>query len=76
MSKRRARRGTGSLYQSKRSRYWHMQYYVGGRRVRESTGTTSKTEAQRTLNDRVVQAQNGNTPIDVRKVTLDQLADP
>jgi len=75
MSKQRARRGTGSLYRSKRSRYWHIQYYVGGRRVRESTGTTSKTEAQRTLTDRVAKAQNGSMPVDVRKVTFDQLAD-
>ena len=50
MSNRR-NRGSGSLYKPDRSPFWWMSYYDGnGRRIRESTRTRSRTEAQKILN--------------------------
>ncbi len=53
MSNRR-NRGSGSLYLQKRSPFWWMSYYDGnGVRTRDSTGTKSKTEAQKILNQKI-----------------------
>ena len=57
-------------------RVWHAQYFVSSRRVRESTRTTKKSEAERFLKAREGRAAEG-TPIPPRLdlVRYDELAD-
>ena len=53
----RARRGTGHLYQ--RGAVWWVQYVVNGRKRRESTETTRKSEAAEFLQKRLGRAAEG-----------------
>ena len=53
----RGRRGTGHLYQ--RGAVWWAQYFVNGRRVQESTGTTRQGEAAEFLQKRLGHAAEG-----------------
>lgn len=46
-------RGSGRIYKQATSVYWWAQYSVGGRRVRESTGTANRQAALRWLAARV-----------------------
>jgi integrase len=41
------KRGTGSLFRPKGSRYWYSQVYVGGKASTRSTGETEKAKAMR-----------------------------
>jgi len=53
----------GSLFQRKKNgkvlETWWMKFYINGRPVRESTGTTKKKAAQRILDDREGRAARG-----------------
>jgi hypothetical protein len=59
----------------KRQAIWWMQYFVNGRRVRESTGTRSRKEAERILAARIGRIVEGR-PIPPRldKITYDEVA--
>ena len=55
----------GSLYRpklksGKPSTIWWVKYYVNGRPVRESTGTTKESEARRLLKEREGRAASGH----------------
>ena len=61
--------GSGYLYMAKRQRFsgsiyprgpiWQIQYWVDGKRFRESSKSTSKDEAQKLLNRRMAEAREG-----------------
>lgn len=55
-------RGTGHLFRKPGCKVWRMQYYVDGRRRRESTGTRDKTKAGQLLIARL-NAVNRHEPI-------------
>jgi site-specific recombinase XerD len=66
-------RGQGHLYQ--RGTTWWAQYFVNGRRVRESTGITNLREAQTFLNTRLGRAAEGKPILPrVDRVRYDELA--
>jgi hypothetical protein len=58
----------------KRQAIWWMRYFVNGRRVRESTGTRSRKEAERILAARIGRIVEGR-PIPPRldKITYDEV---
>ncbi len=53
-------RGTGSLYQQPGSSNWAIQYFIHGKRQRESTGTDNKMKARKMLQDRLNAIASGN----------------
>ena len=60
MEKAKRQRGSGSLYRRKHCKLWTVQYYdADGRRVRESTGTTDRTVAERLLRKRLTEVDTG-----------------
>src|SRR5436309_5898857 len=66
-------RGRGSL--SLRGTRWWLKYYVDGKPVRESTGTTKEKEAKRILALRVGRAAAGEPiPPRVDRITYDEAA--
>ena len=52
-------RGQGRIYRQAGSTAWWLDYGMGGTRHRESSGTTSKTEAQRLLRQRIGDRETG-----------------
>jgi site-specific recombinase XerD len=81
-ARRRRRSGTGTLFRhtyldrhgvERESKVWSIDYKgADGRRVRESTDTTDKDEAQEILSARVNAVKNGTATPD-RKVTFERL---
>lgn len=67
-------RGTGSVYSRPGSANLWIQYPRNGKLVRESSGTDSKTQAQKLLNQRIGEIATGNyiEPSN-RKLTVDEL---
>jgi len=67
-------RGLGGTYQ--RGGIWWIQFYVRGRRYRESTESTKETDATKLLKQRIGEAQQPGRPIGahVEKTTLTDLA--
>jgi integrase len=67
-------RGLGGAYQ--RGGIWWIQFYVRGRRYRESTESTKETDATKLLKKRIGEAQQPGRPIgaQVEKTTLSDLA--
>jgi integrase len=68
-------RGTGSVYLPKGSSVYWCQYYMSGRRVRESTKETDKRKATIYLNKRLQECAVGIRNVDADKVTVDTLMD-
>ena len=60
----------GSLY--RREKIWWLQVYQAGKAVRESTGTTDKTEARRLLKAREGQVAKGEAIPRPVKATWDE----
>src|SRR5215831_8499673 len=54
---KRRRHGAGSLFQH--GRYWWMQYYTNGRRIKESTLKTDRAEADKVLRERLAAIELG-----------------
>ena len=57
----------GYLYKPRRCQIWWMKYYVNGRPIRQSTGTTKEPVARRTLKEhegRVATGQPANPRVD------------
>jgi integrase len=72
-ARRPRQRGQGTLYQ--RGEVWWVQYFVHGRRVRESAETTNRRTAQDFLNGRLGRAAEGRPiPPRVDKITYADLA--
>ena len=72
-ARRPRQRGEGSLYQ--RGRTWWVQYFVNGRRVRESAETTNRRAAQDFLNGRLGHVVQGKPILPrVDRVRYDELA--
>jgi integrase len=68
--------GTGSLFCHPGCKRWIIQYYVDGRRIRESTGLESKRKAQDLLNERLAQVSRGElVPRERRPVRIQDLYD-
>ncbi len=68
-------RGLGFVHQRKNSSMWWVQYFVRGKRFRESSGSTNRADAVRLLKQRIADAQSGR-PVgpQAEKTTLAQLA--
>ena len=67
-------RGTGSLY-LKNGRWW-LKFYANGQPVRESTGTTSRREAERLLRQRLGEIGVGSyVGHDEKRLTFEDLTD-
>lgn len=66
-------RGLGGTYQ--RGGIWWIQFYVRGRRYRESTESTKETDATKLLKHRIGEAQQPGRPMgaQVEKTTLTDL---
>ncbi len=67
----------GKVYQQKPGpgNIWSLDYYHHGRRIRQSTGCKSKTEALRLLHIAEGEAAKGKAPsVRYDKVRLDELA--
>lgn len=47
-------RGAGTLYRQRGSRFWWMQYFAAGRRIRESTKCELQRDAKRVLQSKLV----------------------
>lgn len=70
----RRERGTGSLYQ--RGGVWWIKYYKDGAPIRESTGKTSKTRANRLLQIRLRAVASGEPfRLGMEKIKVAELAD-
>jgi hypothetical protein len=57
MQMARHKRGSGTTF--RRGTVWWIQYFVRGRRVRESTGLTDKADAERLLKQRIGEVAAG-----------------
>jgi integrase len=66
-------RGTGSIYRQPGAATYTIQYYAGGRRVREATGTDDLKEAQQKLNQRLAAVGEGQRIVINRKMTVQEL---
>ena len=66
----------GRLYKQKDSKFWWLDYYKNGRRMRESSGTTKKSVATAMLKDKEGRIARGE-PVSLRanRVTFDELAE-
>jgi len=69
-------RGTGSLFRRPRSPFWWIQYYRDGRCYRESSHTTSESQARRLLQRKLAEAAS-DTFVAPRtaRVRVDELAE-
>ena len=47
--------GDGSIYRHSRNKYLWVSYWVGGKKYRESTGTTDRREAEAYLRHRIAE---------------------
>jgi integrase len=68
--KPRRERGTGRIWQI--GDIWYIQYYVNGRQVRKSSGSTSETFAKKLLQKRLGEAAAG-THRELRRLKYDDL---
>ncbi len=67
------KRGEGSVYQPPGSRFWHMRYYVDGRRVGGSTGKETKEEAEVVLAKKLAAIRQGDAVPREERLTVGEL---
>jgi len=68
--------GAGSIITREGTDKLYIRYYVNGRQVQEATGTASREEAQRLLNIRLGNVEQGApSPSDSKKFTYEQMRD-
>lgn len=74
MNKQRRPRGTGRVFKYKGSDRWWTQYYRDGKLIRESSGSTKRTVAEKLLAQRLAEVSMG-VFVDprLRKITIDEL---
>ena len=66
--------GTGSVFRYAGRKRFTIQYYQDGRRIREATGLTSKSEAQKLLTERLRQVSRGELDLcEQRPVRVEEL---
>lgn len=65
--------GTGSIYRQPGCKRWTIQFYVDGHRVKETSGTTVKAEAQAILNQRLAAVSRGEYARPLKPVTVKEL---
>lgn len=69
-------RGTGSIYRQKDSVSWWIQYFLNGKRHRESANTTKKWKAEKFLQKRLAEVSTGNfIGPTIERVRVSELAD-
>ena len=69
----RYRRGSGSVWRPKGRKTYMLGYYVGGRRVRQSSGTRDIAEARALLQQRLAEAASGRLVIGADRVKFEDL---
>jgi integrase len=68
--KAKRERGEGRLFKKSGSDRWWIQYYAGGRQIRESSGSDVKQVAVELLRQRLTECRAGQTPlVDAAKVS-------
>lgn len=68
-------RGNGSLFRRGKNRVIWVSYYVNGKRIRESSGSTLEKDARELLRTRMAQVKRGRLPErDRERYTFKQLA--
>jgi len=74
---KRGRRGDGSVFQKFEGGPWIIQFYAGGKRIREHTGLTNRTAAQKKLRKRLTEVGEGEfvpelrTPVTIAELYTD-----
>jgi integrase len=71
--KPRARRGSGSILNMPGSRFFWIQYYRNGQRIRESSGSELKSVAQSILTKRLEEIRHGANPAISNKLTYEDI---
>lgn len=81
----RREHGTGSLLRIqytdpegvvRRTKTWYLQFYVNGKRIRESAKTEDKREAQRKLTRRLAEVGSGRAPVaDIKGLKYETVRD-
>jgi integrase len=70
------KRRNGSIFQKPGCKRWFIQFYAAnGRRIRESTGTKDYRQAEQILQQKLADRNQGDTPIMLRKVRVQELHD-
>ena len=76
--------GSGTIYRRKKKgpngkkqilKTWWLDYYHQGKRVRESSGTTDKTEARNILQSKIGQRAEGRLVVGADRVTVKELTE-
>src|SRR5258708_3785516 len=68
--------GAGSIIKRAGTEKLYIRYYVNGKQVQEATGTASREEAQRLLNVRLGNVEQGAvSPSDSKKLTFEHIRD-
>jgi integrase len=70
--KPRGKRGQGSVYQPKNSRFWWIKFSINGRVIQQSTEKESRRDALDVLKAEMLKHANGDAA-DAGKVTVDDL---
>jgi integrase len=65
--------GAGSIITRKGTDKLYIRFYVDGKQRQEATGTTSREEAQRLLNIRLGNIEQGTAPSDSKKLTYEDI---
>jgi integrase len=74
--KNKRERGSGSIYQPKRSRFWWVKYYRNGKAIRESAHATDRRKAQKFLEKRLGEIGSSNfLGPSVEKIRVSELAE-
>jgi integrase len=68
-------RGRGTLFRQKGSRFFWLQYYIGGRRIRESSHTAHRPTAVKLLNEKIAAIDAGRLAPNVDRTTFEDLAE-
>ena len=67
-------RGTGRVYQQRGCNLWTIQYYKGGKRIREATGLSDERAAKQKLRQRLQQLSTGTfVGAQVERIRVDEL---
>src|SRR2546425_5454268 len=74
--KQQSRRGGGSIYSRKGSRYFWVQYYQHGRAIQESTKTSDPRQAQRFLDRRRGEVASGQeVRLEIGRIRVQQIVE-
>jgi integrase len=71
----RRQRGNGSIFTKPPSKFWVIQFYANGKRIREYTGSTDKEAAKKKLREKLGQVDNNEYVPRSGKVRVKDLYD-